>query len=203
MTQHPQDPLARWLAAERAGSDSEAQAAADLALGRLLAELDRPAPAPGFAERVMLRAAAAGALPVPVPSAAALPLWAGFRTAVRSTWGRAVLVLLLVAVALGSSLAFGLLQPLFEIAGWSAGRLSPGALVTVLVDAVGTFGTALAGSLAALQKAEVLRRALAESLGSPAVAGLLGLCLALSALAFRLVHDTLQRERSWSYVDSI
>jgi hypothetical protein len=195
MEHHPNDPLARWLAAEGSGipdSDSEAEEALSL----LLAALERPAPPAGFAERVLLRAAAEGAL----PAAAAAPLPAGLRNGfqawVRTPWGRAALVLLLVAAALGLTFAFGLLQPLL---GWVA----PGNLVAVLVEAVGALGTALAAALAAVQKVEILRRALALSLGSPAVAGTLGLCLALSVLAFRLVHDTLQRERSWSYVDSI
>src|SRR5260370_41185602 len=54
--------LDRWLAAERSGVDAEvaadtaADAAAEAAFAELLVGLQRPAPPPGFADRVLARA---------------------------------------------------------------------------------------------------------------------------------------------------
>ncbi len=175
----PTDPIARWLAAERAGGQAEAEAA----LAALLANLDQPAPPAGFATRVMLRAAEAGALAVQ-PSL------------VRSAWARAAVVLLVLAAGLAVTFALVALQPLVA-------RFSPGDLVAGLAALATAAGSAAAGLVEGLQRVEVLRRAIALSLASPAVALAVGLCLALAAGGFRLLHDILQRERSWSYVDPI
>src|SRR5258708_39124290 len=54
--------LDRWLAAEQSGVDAEvaadtaADAAAEAAFAELLVGLQRPAPPPGFADRVLARA---------------------------------------------------------------------------------------------------------------------------------------------------
>ena len=188
MERHPQDPAAveRWLAAEREGSE----AAAEAALAALLAGLDRPAPPAGFAERVMLRAAAAGVLATPL-----IPL-VPRASLVRSPWARAAVVVLLLGAALALVYALGAVRPL-------AAGLSPGDLVAGLAGLASALGAALAGLLEATERLEVLRRAVAASLASPAVVLALGFCLALAAGGFRLLHDILQRERSWSYVDPI
>jgi hypothetical protein len=172
----------RWLAAERGGSE----AAAEAALAALLADLDRPAPPAGFAERVMLRAAAAGVLAAAVPRA----------SLVRSPWARAAVVALLLGAALALAAVLGALRPL--TAGLGLGDLLAG-----LAGLAGALGTALTGLIEATERLEVLRRAVAAALESPAVVLVLGLCLALAAGGFRLLHDILQRERSWSYVDPI
>ena len=64
-------------------------------------------------------------------------------------------------------------------------------------------GAAVVGLAEAVEFFAALRRALALALGSPAIALSFALCLALAAGGFRLLHDILQRERSWSYVDPI
>lgn len=189
----PRDPVARWLAAERAASEAESEAA----LAALLADLDQPAPPAGFAERVMRRAAEDGALPVAAP--ARRRSWSprvSWPQVMRTTWARAAAVLLLLTSGLTVALALGALQPL--LAGFSSGDLVAG-----LADLATAVGAAVTGLAEAVEYFAALRRAIALALGSPVVALALGLCLALAAGGFRLLHDILQRERSWSYVDPI
>jgi hypothetical protein len=194
----PRDPVARWLAAERAASEAEAEAA----LAALLAGLDQPAPPAGFAERVMRRAAADGVLPVAAAAPARRRSWSPWSPRVswpqvmRATWARAAALLLLLTSGLTVALALGALQPL--LAGFSSGDLVAG-----LADLATAVGAAVTGLAEAVEYFAALRRAIALALGSPAVALALGLCLALGAGGFRLLHDILQRERSWSYVDPI
>ncbi|HYH44679.1 MAG TPA: hypothetical protein VEG34_03275 [Thermoanaerobaculia bacterium] len=191
----PRDPVARWLAAERAASEAEAEAA----LAALLADLDQPAPPAGFAARVMRRAAEDGVLPVAAAAPARWRSWSprvSWPQVMRSTWARAAAVLLLLTSGLTVALALGALQPL--LAGFSSGDLVAG-----LADLATAVGAAVTGLAEAVEYFAALRRAIALALGSPVVALALGLCLALAAGGFRLLHDILQRERSWSYVDPI
>jgi hypothetical protein len=194
----PRDPVARWLAAERAASEAEAEAA----LAALLADLDQPAPPAGFAERVMRRAAEDGVLPVAAAAPARRRSWSPWSPGIswprvmRSAWARAAVVLLLLATGLTVSLALGVLQPL--LAG-----LGLGDLVAGLAGLAAAVGAAVVGLAEAVEFFAGLRRAIALALASPAVALALAFCLALAAGGFRLLHDILQRERSWSYVDPI
>jgi hypothetical protein len=189
------DLLDGWLKAEDDGSDIEAEAA----LTALFAALPlRPAPAAGFADRVL--AAVAGPAPArrPARSNARKPAWAAalLPAFLGSPWGRAGLVLGLAAVALGLPFVLAALVPLF--AALSPELLAPAA-ARVLSEVSGWVISALrlGGWLADFS------RSLRTPLESPAVAAAMGACLLVSALALRLLQELFQRERNWTYVDPI
>jgi hypothetical protein len=176
------DLLDRWLRAEEDGGDADA---ADIALTALFAALPlSAAPAPGFADRVILATRARAR------TAAFLPAFLG------SPWGRAGLALGLVAAALGLPFLFTALTAL--LAALRPALLAPAA-AHALTEASGYVisGLRFGRWLAAFS------RSLMTPLESPAVAAAMGACLLVSALALRLLRDLIQRERNWTYVDPI
>jgi hypothetical protein len=200
------DLLDRWLRAEEeggdfedieiAGFDSAADARAEAALTALFAALPlASAPAPGFADRVLLAVMPAmPAIPsMPARSARGVSFLAGF---LASPWARAGVALGLASAALGLPALFAALAPLLAL-------LRPALLAPVLARAL-VSGSAWIGSGVRLgQWCNGFARTLLTPFESPAVAAGMGACLLISAVALRLLHELVQRERNWTYVDPI
>jgi hypothetical protein len=177
MRSSQEELLARWLAAERADRQDEAEAA----LLGVCAMLPPLAPPAGFADRVLLRARL-GAAPVPAP-AAQPSLFA-------SWWMRALALLGLLSM--GAS-ALWLPQTLRALAGlWSLGgmvRVWTGSLVGAcrwLSSAFGLWELFL-----------TIGRALAAPLETPAMALAMATCLLVSMAAFGVLRSLISRNRSW------
>ena len=109
---------------------------------------------------------------------------------------RAGLVLGLVAAALG--LPFLLTAVASLLAVLRPALFAPAA-AHALTEASGYVisGLRLGRWLAAFS------RSLMTPLESPAVAAAMGACLLVSALALRVLHELIPRERNWTYVDPI
>lgn len=197
--------LDRWLTAERSTLDAgvEADAAADLAaeaaFAELLAGLPRPAPPPGFADRVMAREGRAPARG-----------WLGWRRALpgRSTWGlpavpavaaAAVAVAVVLLALLGLPAASG-------VAAAMAARLGAASIADLLqatVDGVIAAGQWLADVVDFGGTLVLLVRAVTEPLATAPMAALAAACLLVSVLAARCLVDLIQRDRRWVYADPI
>jgi hypothetical protein len=182
-SQPPSAALDRWLAAERSGLD----AAAEAALAELLGALPGPAPSPGFADRVMARA-----LPVPRRP------WLGWRALAASglaaaAWLALVAVLLWLPAVLRAPHALRA----------ALGGASVSSLLLRAIDSIEGLGQWLAGLVALGNKLLLLVRAVAEPLAAPPVALLAAACVLVSILALRCLHDLIQRDRRWVYVDPI
>lgn len=182
--------LARFLAA--IPEDAEENEAADAALTALLAGLPRPEPRPGFAERAALAAAMAAA-----PAA-------GRRAGLAARWRRVLLAACLAATACGIALlpwAVGVARLLFGQLSLAGAAALPARLAAL---ALGGLGGAAADLSSLGQRLAspvlVLQRALAAAVGSPGGAAVAALCLLISALALRFLHDLVERERSWNHV---
>jgi hypothetical protein len=189
------DPqLARFLqamAGERDDADAldGGAAAADNALRELLAGLPRPLPRPGFAERAALAAVMAG---VPERRSAAAPRW---------RW--ALLAACLAATAGGVAL----LPVVLGAVRLALGRLSfagaTAAAARLMTLALGEVGTAAADLSSLWQRlispVLLIQRALAAAVARPVTVLVVGLCLLISALALRFLHDLVERERSWNH----
>ena len=197
-TRRPPDALERWLAAERSGLDDAAEAA----LAELLVELPRPAPPPGFAERVLARV-----LPSPRRLRPGRLGW--------SVQGRRAALGLAAAAALVLSLSPLWLRALAPaVSAALAGRATP--VITALLraaslsrllraglHAVMAAGQGLADLAALAGNLLTLVRAVAEPLATPPMAVLAGGCLVVSVIAMRLLYEIIQRDRRWVYADPI
>jgi hypothetical protein len=171
------DPLTRWLAAERAGRPDEAEAA----LLELFEALPALAPPAGFADRVLERAG--------------LQVETVWESLFASRWLRLALALCLLATSLSALWLPQTLLALLET--WSFGGL-----VEVWVRTLAEAGVWLAAIFRFGGWLYSLGETLVQPLATPPVAALVGGCLLVSALAFRFLRDLIQ-ERSWSYVDPI
>jgi hypothetical protein len=198
--------LNRWLAAESEESEQEAEAAFDA----LLSDLERPAPASGFASRVMLRwEALAPQLASPLAAAASRPSpldrsfwsvsgqrlrqWWGSR---RQAWGDSRGLKVVLASMLGvTALGWLLVSSALLLIGQFLGREE---LSVWIVRSLGALCIGVLDVWTTLQKLLLLQRVLSLPLGAPAVALALASCLVISAAAFRYLQGTLHRERSWS-----
>lgn len=185
------DLLDLWLKAEDGGDD----AAAEAALTALFAVLPARAPAPGFADRVLAAAAparrgerAGGWSRVRARLAALVP------AALGSPWGRPAVALGLVAAALGLPLFSGALVSLVS-------AVRPALLAPAAADALVMATGWVASSLRLGRWLAAFAGTLLTPLESPAVAALLGACLLVPALALRLLHDLIQRERNWTHAN--
>jgi len=208
--------LDRWLAAERSGVDADgtadtaadpaaevaADAAAEAAFAELLAALPRPAPLPGFADRVLARArraprrsrlgwralpgwgAAPGRPAVPVTAAAA---------------GAAVAAAVALLALLGLPAASGVVAAMAA----RLGATSIAGLLQASVEGVIAAGRWLGDVVVFGGKLVLLVRAVAEPLATPPVAALAAACLLVSVLATRCLVDLIQRDRRWVYADPI
>jgi len=179
----PDPLLARFFAAEAEGRDEAAEAA----LGELLRALPRPLPRAGFAERTALAAL------LDAPEAGrARAMWI-------RRWEGVALALCLAATGLG----LPLLPVALAAIRLALGRITLAGSAALAVRGMslllGELGGGVAGLLSVWQRLMPLRQALAAALASPAVASGVGLCLLISALALRFLHDLVERERSWTH----
>jgi hypothetical protein len=188
----PDPELARFLAAMSAASEDAAAADSDLgdaALRELLAALPRPLPRAGFAERTALAAVMGAMAAMPEPRAG----FAGRR------WRRAALAACLAATAFGVALlpfVLGVLRFALGRVTLSGATAGAAHLMTLVV---GELGGSLADVSSFWQRLLPLQRALAAAVASPGMLAVVGLCLLISALALRFLHDLVERERSWTH----
>jgi hypothetical protein len=192
------DLLDRWLKAEDESPDSEP--AADAALTALFAALPLAvAPAPGFAERVLVAMSGLSARPA-IRQPARMPLRAHLlgllRTFLASPWGRASVALSLVGAALTLPVFASLLKP-------ALAALRPAVLAPVVAHALVEASGWIASCLRLGHWFAALARTLLTPLESPAVAAALGACLLVPALALRLLYDLIQRERNWTHANPV
>jgi hypothetical protein len=219
--------LERWLAAERSGVDAEgtadtaadpaaevaagaaaevaAEAAAEAAFAALLAALPRPAPPPGFADRVLARARQAPrrrllewrALPGwdGAPGRPAVPLAAAAAVAAVAAVAAAVALLALVGLPAASGVAVAMAARL--------GATSIAGLLQASVEGAIAAGQWLGDVVDFGGKLVLLVRAVAEPLATPPMAALAAACLLVSVLATRCLVDLIQRDRRWVYADPI
>jgi hypothetical protein len=188
------DPIARFLAAMAIDADAADAAdaaddtAADRALAEILSALPRPAPRAGFAARTALAAA--------IDAAADR---AFHRAAFARRWRRAAIAVCLVATGLG----LAALPAVLGAVRLALGRITlTGATaftVRLTTVVVGELGNGLTDMLSIWQRLVPFERALAGALTSPAAAAMAGLCLLISALALRFLHDLVERERSFPH----
>lgn len=180
---HPaNDPMSRWLEAERDGRAEDAEAA----LFELFELLPPLAPSVGFADRVLRQVALqspATARPSLVPR---LFRSRGFR-----------LVLASCLLAVGISL-FWLPSALAALAG----IVRVGDLVQVGVASAIDVGRWLVVIGGIGEWFVTVLEALSVSLTSPAALRLTAACLAVSGVSFVFLRDLMTRNRSLSYVDS-
>lgn len=184
---HPDDPVRRWLEAEREDRIEDAEAA----LLELFESLPPPAPSAGFADRVMRRVAMPRTEPIlaPVP---ARQLWLAWLF--RSTGFRLVLASCLLAT--GISLLW-LPQTLAALAG----LVTLGDMVQLGVASVVDLSRWLVVAARIGEWFLTLGGALAVSLTSPAAIKVTVACLVTSGISFVFLRDLMTRDRSWSYVE--
>jgi hypothetical protein len=182
MRRQPDDRLSRWLEAELADDER----AAEEALGALFAAAPRPAPRPGFAERVML----AAALPRP---AAATPRLAGT--------GLSTFVLFASSLAAATLVALLVVQPLLGALG--IGELGPSMLLQGFAALVAKVSQLSVAGLLVLRKALELARVVSlEAARSPGVAGGVILFYCFCFLTFRALSRLVARERNFRYASA-
>lgn len=199
--------LDRWLAAERsaagagADADSAADVAAEAAFAKLLVGLPRPAPPPGFADRVLARARQAprrgwlGWRAVPGRAAWSWPALPAVPTFVAAAVAAAVALLALLGLPAASGVVAAMAARL--------GATSIAGLLQVSVEGVIAAGQWLADVVDFGDTLMLLVRAVAEPLATPPMAALAAASLLVSVLATRCLVDLIQRDRRWVYVDPI
>lgn len=177
--QEPLPALAAWLAAEEADDDAGAEAA----LGSLFAALPPVDPPPGLTERV-LAATVWSVEPTP--------------TEVARGWWRAAAVL--AGLALATLFAGGALAPSL------VALVDPAAAVAGTLESLWVIARAAGGWLGvAASVADVLPRLGAAALlvaSSPEAVAALVVGAALTALAIRVLHQVIERDRRLSYAEA-
>lgn len=161
------NPLSRWLAAERAAATDHAERALD----ELFALLAQPSPATGFAERVVARLA-------PLPPAEKVAL--GWRLA---------LAFSLMLVALSVAWLPLVVMPLAE-------AVRPGQLVEILVAGLVAGSRALTEWLAFWHSMIEVNRVVVTVVSKPPVAATLIVLAGLTAVSFRAFSVLMATERS-------
>jgi hypothetical protein len=198
--------LDRWLAAERSAvavdADVDADAAAELraeaAFAELLVGLPRPAPPPGFADRVLARARPAprrrwlGWRALPGRAAPGFPMSPAVTAAALAA---AVVLLALLGLPAASGVAAAMAARL--------GATSIAGLLQTSVDGLIAAGRWLADVVDFGNQLVLLVKAVAEPLATPPMAALAAACLLVSVLATRCLVDLIQRDRRWVYADPI
>jgi hypothetical protein len=186
--QRTPDALARWLAAEQAGHDEDAEAA----LLELFEALPPMAPPAGFADGVMARWSlenARQAVAVPAAHRGPVPVWArwllGFGLL---SAGAAFFLLPVVLIALGA------------LTG-SVGSLSLAEVLQAGVRGLSGASQGVATLVGFWQALATAVEALTPSLAAPRIVGAVALCLAVSVASFRFLRELVSRERSWANVD--
>lgn len=173
MTRRTDPRLTRWLAAEANGREAEA----DTALTEMFTELERLAPAAGFADRVVWAAAR--------PAAVALPAGA---------W------LLRGAVAAGLALIALCVPLLLSVLSMVPVRLSPSRLVDGVSAAFIALARWIADAVAFWEGLERVAGWLTSAASAPPAAAVLLASLAVAAAALRALAELIAHERSWSHV---
>jgi hypothetical protein len=198
------DALDRWLAAERSAVDAGVDAgaavelAAEAAFAELLVGLPRPAPPPGFADRVLARARRAPGR-----------RWLGWRALPgRSAWGLPAVPAAAMATMAAAVVLLGLLglPAASGVAAAMAARLGATSIAGLLqasVEGVIAAGQWLADVVDFGDTLVLLVRAVAAPLATPPMAALAAACLLVSVLAARCLVDLIQRDRRWVYADPI
>jgi hypothetical protein len=174
------DHLDRWLAAEEAGRPAEAEAEA--ALAALFAAIERPAPSPGFAQRVVERAGRLGLLAAPPDRSA---VW----------WRRLCAAGLTLSGALMALVAALLRGPVVEL-------LRETSFTDLTVRGFSALGQLVNDAAAYRQYLLDVNETLSLQLQTPGTAVTLVVTLAVSVLAFRALHQLVTRDRSSVYVRS-
>lgn len=177
------DILQGWLDAEAAADDARAE----LALAELFGSLPASGPSPGFAGRVMARAAAEGVLARSVVPAV--------------SWRFQLLVAGALAALTGALVLLpALLAPVLSATGLR--RLVVGGVAELIAAVVSRCGQWIAGFLEAAQKAVSLADGLVPHLASPGAAALALLALASAAVALRVLDQLLSRGRTFRHASS-
>jgi hypothetical protein len=197
------DSLDRWLAAERSSADADAAAdlAAEAAFAQLLVGLPRPAPPPGFADRVLARARRAprrgwlGWRALPGRAAWSVPALPAVPAFVAAAVAAAVALLALLGLPAASGVVAAMAARL--------GATSIAGLLQASVEGVIAAGQWLADVVDFGDTLMLLVRAVAEPLATPPMAALAAASLLVSVLATRCLVDLIQRDRRWVYVDPI
>lgn len=174
-----EDDLAAWLAAEAADDD----AGAEVALGALFSALPPVAPPPGLAQRV-LRETVWAVDPTPAD--------------VARGWWRAVAVL--AGLAATTVFAGGALAPKV------VARLDPAAVVAGALEGLfavaHAFGAWLGTAAQLLDVLPWLRSTALLVASSPEVVAALVVGSGLFALAIKILHQVLERDRRLSYAEA-
>lgn len=164
------ETIDRWLAAEAAHRDEEAERL----LGELFAGLPEESPSPWFAQRVM------AALP---PRLAAAPAGFAWR------WLRPAVLVSLLAAGLSAAYGPGIALELF-------GSVRPSAVIGLAVSGIVGLCHWLAGALAIWDWVGGVSAPLVRTAGTPPVALALSLAALTATLAFVSLSELMQRERS-------
>jgi hypothetical protein len=187
----PNDALSLWLAAEQ----SESEEAAEAALAELCHMLPLAAPPAGFADRVLARTAA----PSPMGRRARGRRWLRPLRTLRSLrWLPAVGLPAVPAITASLWLPY-LLRGLGALVNAS----TIAAVLRAAVAGVTICGRWFAQLVSWAYTLLLLLRTLVEPLATPPAAVLAMICLLMSALALRWLHDLIQRDRRWVHADPI
>lgn len=178
----PNDLVARWLNAEREGSDDTAEAA----LLEMFEALPALSPRHGFADRVLRRVALEEA-PIRVSVLSRMIRSRVFRFAVACGVLITALSLLWIPELL---LVLGRLVSLGDVMGLGAASVVDLGRWLTLVARVGEWFLTVG-------------KAFAVSLTSPAAVKVTAACLTISGISIAVLRDLMTRNRSWSYVDPI
>jgi hypothetical protein len=182
----PNALIARWLDAERDGSEA-ADDMADAALLELFELLPPLSPPAGFADRVLLRIGETAPVAERAGLLSRLFRSGGFRLGV--AFG-----------VMATALSLLWLPDLLLVLG----RLvTPGDLMGLGVASVIDLGRWLALAARIGEWLLTVGGALAVSLTSPAAVKVTAACLAVSGVSFVVLRDLMTRDRRWSYVDPI
>jgi hypothetical protein len=214
-THPPSDPLRRWLEAELAGETSDARPSdpGDLAFAELYRELEAgagldgyAAPPRGFADRVALRIAAEVPAPAWHGAARAAQAAPTAPTAAAEPGGRQGWLRRLPAAGLLTAAALSVLVSLPWLPVAIHLIFHQASLASLLKAGIGSAIDAgqWAATLATLgNKLLLLIQVFAGPLATPPIAFLALVCLLVSVLALRCLHDVIQRDRRWVYADPI
>jgi hypothetical protein len=175
----PHAELRRFVDAEQAGRDEEAEEA----LFALFAELLAAEPPSGFADRVMARWAVEQASLTTARKRRSWPFWVALVLCAVPVVGAALYLPPIVRALAG-------LWSLASAVQWVAGGL------VMLGQGLGSVVHAGARWVAAWE-------ILAAPFRTPAAAGVSAACLVVASLAFRALRDLVTRKRSWAYVDPL
>ena len=179
----PDDPLTRWLQAEREADDANAETA----LLEMFESLPRLAPSAGFADRVLLQIAQPAIAPVRQNWLVWLFRSPGFRLALTSGVLAAVISMFWLPRLLMTLIGMATMNDVVQLGVTSVIDLSQW---LGLASRVGEWFLTVLG-------------ALAISLTSPGALKVTAGCLAISGISFVILRELMTRDRSLRYVDPV